>query len=124
MIQIRLAHSLDDGLIDGRKRSLLSRFRSSSGRQLLRQFLLASLVSPQNFPRTHDDAISESREPRHFDTVTLVRASRLDAPQKNNLLPCFLHRNMDILHSRQELLEFCQFVIMRRKERPWSRAFV
>src|SRR5579862_3690329 len=75
----------------------------------------------QNFAGAADDRVWEAGQARYFDPVTLVCASRLDAAQEHDFASCFLDGYVHVFHSRQQLLELRQLVIMRGEKRFWPR---
>jgi len=82
----------------------------------VRQLFFALFVPPQNLPCPRDDLARQASQPRDFNAVTLVRAARFHAPQKNNFAARLLHRYMHVLYAGQKLLEFGQLVIMGREQ--------
>src|SRR5438309_10402197 len=71
----------------------------------------------QNFLGSFENRFRHTRQPRHLNTVTLIRATLNNPSQKNNLILPFTHRDVEVAHPRQTSGSFSQFMIMRRKER-------
>ncbi len=95
-----------------------------AGGKRLAEFVLALLVSPQNFAGAFNHAAGKTGEPRHFDAVTLVRASGLDAAQKNDLAGRFFHGDVNILHRGEKIAKFRQLVVVRGEERARARVLL
>src|ERR1700741_3851109 len=81
-------------------------------------------MPPQNLAGAADYRIRKPGEPRDFDSITLIRASRFYPAQKDNFAAGFLYCYVYVLHSRQQLLELRKLVIMRGKKRLGPRARV
>ena len=57
-----------------------------------------------------------------LDAVAAVRRARLHLAQEENLIPCFLHRDVQIADAFELLLEFGQLVIVRGEQRLGARS--
>ena len=58
----------------------------------------------------------QSRQTGDFDSVAAICAARFHALQKNNSGGRFADGDMNIFHARQQVRQFCQFVIMRSEK--------
>src|SRR5579863_7650076 len=95
-----------------------------TGRKRFAKGVLALLVFFEDFACPFDDAAGKAREARDFDAVTFVRATGLNAAQKNNLVGRLLHRDVDILHACQEIGKLSEFVVVRGEKRTRARVLL
>ena len=74
--------------------------------------------SPQNFPCPRDHIARQARKARDFDAIAFVRASGLDASQKNDFVARLLRRT-HVRSSRRAAIasSSVELVVVRRKER-------
>ena len=54
---------------------------------------------------------------RHLDAVAFVGAAFLDAPQEDDFVGRFLHRDVDVFHAGQQVGQLGELVIMGGEER-------
>src|SRR5437879_2892441 len=86
--------------------------------------MLTLLVSLQDFAGALDHAARKAGEPGNFDSVTLVRAARLDAAQENNLARSLFHRHVNVFHRGEKIAKLRQLMIMRGEKSPRASVFL
>src|ERR1700723_4686252 len=102
-VQFRVPNRVENGLVNRSERRLLCWSARTSAararRQLMRERLFPLLMTPEDLPRARNHFTRQPSQARHLNSITLVGAPRLDAPEENNFAPRFLHRHMHVLHS-------------------------
>src|SRR6185437_14877310 len=61
-------------------------------------------------------ALWNSGQPRHFDSITSIRATRFHFTQENYLVSSLFHRHVQIAHAFERFFQLRQLVIMGREK--------
>ena len=100
-------------------RDLIVRRAVRPGRALRR----AALQFLQKRPRPHDYPLRQARHLCDLDAVAVVCCAGDDLAEEDHLVLALFHRDVEVLHARQLLLDVGQLVIVRREERFRAELF-